>query len=430
LERENGESMLKTDIQLLKASTFVSGLGSAISILAIPWVIYEYQDSVLLVSYYFLISQILSIFLLPWFGALVDTHERVAIARNVQLTGCAFQIVTILAWIKFESPEILAITAALSLTTRSLDQVVRSSLIHAYTENRDYLKVNRVFELIRQSVTFAGALLAIVIFGAGGILLVLVIDCATFVTAAVLMNMLSKVKVMQGSSGIKSLLSRQRESRQILKKHKILAIVVAASAVPTSGVIAMSTIYPKHFADFLHTGPASYYLFDAVYAAGAICMAAIMRRNIASAAAPLTVAVTLAIAACFVIVISSIPSLWVTYAMIAGFASITAFIRILRTNLIMANLEPNEQGRAHGLVELVSTFLLSGLILASGLAADWVNLKTAWYVFFAANLLAAGLIVWTVLLPRQRIDEYPVGGIASDSGVGNKKSSLEPTGPE
>lgn len=382
---------------LLRA-TFISGLGSSLSLMAVPWVIYEASGGLMLVSVFFVAAQLLTIVLLPWFGDLVDSRDRKAVAVGVQVAGFAFQCLAVATWLAFRRADLLAGIAALALCTRSLEQVVRLSLGHSLAEANGYRALNRRFEFVRQAVTFSAGIAGAVIFAFGGIVLVLALDCSSSLAAAVLLTRLPAAPIAGGPAlCVSSVAVRWREAIALFRRRLDLVPVLVLSTVPTSVAVAMNTIYPMHFLHFLGVSSAAYYYIDVFYALGATVLTFYANRMGPSGATKRWLVVTLGCGLLTTISIAAIPQLAVTYASIAVSGALSAFARIARSNLIMEMLNANEQGRANGFVELAGTGMTMAFIASSGLIADLAGTRAGWSVFIGVYALALLLLLLTAL---------------------------------
>ncbi|MDO6589130.1 hypothetical protein DS901_04260 [Loktanella sp. D2R18] len=380
----------------LQVANLFSGAGSAISLLAIPWVLVETTGNPALIAGYFLVSQICLLLLLPVFGPTVDSLNRKTIAIVLQLGGLGVQLVAAYSYTLWQSHWILLFSASVILVLRGLDQVIRQSIAQALVDKEQYRSANKKIEFVRQGVTFASGIVAIPIYHFGGIVFVLLVDAFTFAFAGLCLSVLPRLKMTPQLQGKASLLQLARDSVDLILSRPRASILLAVSTIPTCAVVAMNIIYPDHFRSFLNESSATYYFHDSIYAAAAMAMV-ILWGTRQHSPPDLCKLLSLPMAAFLfgVVLIATVPKLEATYAAIAIFAMIAAYIRMNRSTYIMDSFDDAEQGRANATVELSATMISIVLTAGLGYLSKLVGVQYLWSVFLVIGVLGVIVLLMT-----------------------------------
>lgn len=380
----------------LQVANFSSGAGSAISLLAIPWVLVEITGNAALIAGYFLFSQVCLMLLLPVFGPTVDSLNRKTIAIALQVGGLAVQLLAACSYMVWESYWILLFSAATILVLRGLDQVIRQSIAQTLVDKEQYRSANRKIEFVRQGITFASGIAAIPIYNFGGIVFVLCVDAFTFAFGGLCLLILPRLTLTAHLQSKIRLSQLARDSVDMMLSRPRASVLLAVSTIPTSAVAAMNVIYPDHFRTFLQESSAAYYLHNSVYAAAAMAMVILWGTRRFSAP-DLRKVLYLPMSAFLlgIVLIATLPRLEATYAAIATFAMVAAFIRMSRSTYIMESFHDVEQGRANATVELSATLISVFLIACLGYLSKLVEVQYLWGVFFFIGGLGAVVLVMT-----------------------------------
>lgn len=380
----------------LQVANLFSGAGSAISLLAIPWVLIESTGNTALIASYFLVSQVCLILLLPIFGPTVDSLNRKAVAIALQIGGLAVQMLAAYCYMLWQSYWILLFSAATTLVLRGLDQVIRQSIAQALVDKTQYSSANKKIELVRQGVTFASGIAIIPIYNFGGIVFVLSVDALTFAFAGLCLSTLPQSTVTAHLQSKTRLLQLVRDSVDLMLSRPRAAVLLAVSTIPTSAVVAMNVIYPDHFHSFLHESSAAYYFHDSVYAAAALAMVILWgTRRLSAPDLRRVLIVPISAFLLGVVLIATLPRLEASYAAIATFAMVASFIRMSRSTYIMECFHDGEQGRANATVELSATLISVFLTVCLGYLSKLVGVQYLWGIFLLIGGLGAIVLVMT-----------------------------------
>ncbi|WP_372424342.1 hypothetical protein [Salinarimonas chemoclinalis] len=390
----------------LQVANLFSGAGSAIALLAIPWVIVDTTGASSLIAGYFLVSQVCLLLLLPVFGPIVDSIDRKTTAILLQSLGLAVQLLAAYAYFVWASYWVLLVSATTILVLRGLDQVVRQSIAQALVEKAQHRSANRKIEFVRQGVTFLSGILAIPLYHYGGVVLVLVFDAFTFLFAALCLATLPRASKTTPLAGRTRLQELARDTVALMSSRPRAAALLVLSTIPTSSVVAMNVIYPDHFLSFLGSGSEAYYLHDSVYAAAALAMAVLWtdsRRGVVDLRAGLQLSMIAFLAS--VVLIATLPRLEATYVAIAGFAMIAAYVRMSRSTYIMGSFAQEAQGRANATVEFAATFVSICLTASLGYLSAFLQVQYLWFVFLVVG--AAGTLVLAAMPAARRDADLP-----------------------
>ncbi len=387
---------------LLLASTVVSGIGTGMSLIGIPWALVAGGGDTSRVSAYLMGSYVALTLTLPRFSNVVDRSSRKRVAERLMATGFVAQLVAAGAVALGAGVAILVASGFASILLRSFDQVNRTALAGDLFDPDDYHSLNRWLEVSRQFITLTAGGAAALALGRWPIVYILLVDAATYLVSMVLIRALPSPRpACEGAPTqpppprAAPTRSELRGALDILARDRRLLMYSLATLVPFIVVLTQNALYPAHFRSYLGASGESYALDSVIYGSGAVLATALVKvRNHGISRGAL---VRGAFAGFFVALLATalVPRVLVTYAGSFVFAICHAAIRIERSTLLLRVFERREIGRVTGLFEALATAANVVLIGLVGLLVDRVSVRAGW-LLLALVLVPAGLVIWSV----------------------------------
>lgn len=264
------------NIALLLLSCSVSGIGTGISLLAIPWFLIEQNGSNVGIGVFYIVIQVSAFLALPLFSNVVDHCSRRKITLFCFGVGAVVQFAfAALAQKNVDDLFIIVWVAGLiSFVLRSFDQLNRTAWAKELVNPSQYRDVNRWLEICRQVITFAAGGVAIVVFQYKGIGTVLLLDAMTYLLGILFvlrMNNLPKTKADEVSD---------RQKRQYIPwsgilhhmscEHRAAYFWCALGTFPYIFIMVQNALTPGYFLQSLQTSSRAYAGLSISYGIGAL----------------------------------------------------------------------------------------------------------------------------------------------------------------
>jgi hypothetical protein len=183
---------------------------------------------------------------------------------------------------------------------------------------------------------------------------------------------------------------------RILAGRKQTAVLILASCVCQTLVMAQATLYPAHFSA-LPDGGAPLYAFHAIaYGVGALVAPLAADRWLLRHGTPhLRVSGLVALFGLAMLGLATSSAAMSTYGSIVVLAAVNSMLRIERTAEVFVSIDSEFQGRVGGLLEAGVTAANVVVALLSSVLADVGGVAAVWYSYAAlAGVLLAS--IWRI----------------------------------
>jgi len=280
-------------IILLFSANIVSGIAQGISMIAIPWY-FNLQDKMQLFGLVFLLTNVCSLFWVPYSGTLVDKYDR----KKVFLAIIAISgtLLGSIAYYGVANDGLPLALVGLAFTITFLNYNIHYPTLYAFlqeiTEKRYYGKLSSIIEVQGQFATIlAGAVGAFLLEGiSGGTMIVFgvdipvswsleawsiqeifVLDASTYVLALLLVSLIRYVPLTERKSEVGTIISRfKRGYAYLMANPNILIFGLASYAVFLTLLLTGFYLMAPYVENYLQEGGDVYANMDMFYGSGAL----------------------------------------------------------------------------------------------------------------------------------------------------------------
>jgi predicted MFS family arabinose efflux permease len=258
------------DYRLLVTANFVSSTGDWILRTGLAYQIYALTGSTVASATAVLAGLLPQIVVGSVAGVYADRWDRrrTVVVTNLLLGVCLLPLVAVRgpdqAWIIYL---VLAGQSCLAL----LFSTAEAALVPSLVAEDDLVTANSLNGQARDVARLTGAALGGVVVGLGGILLLTVVDVATFAIAAALLSMMSRRRATATAPGpSRRLLREWADGLRIAVSTRTLRTIMVFSVITGAGEATMSTLMAPFVHDVLHGSARAYGTIMAAQAIGGI----------------------------------------------------------------------------------------------------------------------------------------------------------------
>jgi MFS family permease len=391
--------------RLILTGNFLLVVGAGITFMAVPWLLIQRLNGNAILGYSNAAVTLLILFLLPYFGKIVDRYSRKRVVL-VYLGSAVVLDVLIVAVIltsgSTETWELLTVFCFGSLGA-SVYYPAQFALSQEVIAPERYESLSGAIEIQWQAGSMlAGALgawlIAVVPFWG-----VLCIDAAAYLTAFFIMSRLQYQRAQERSMAPASAWTMLIEGLQYLRGRPRLSVVMLASYLPFLAIMVGNFLSPIFVREVLRGGPQVYGIGEVSYAVGATLAGLSVPAINARIGLVATLLCTIAVygVAASLNPIAPIAMVFFVSYVLQGWGN--AGSRVARTILVLKTVPNGVVGRVNLFYSAFERMLRStALALVTAMLPAWGAANSYWVL--AVIAVAAWLMVWSA----RHVRSYPV----------------------
>jgi Na+/melibiose symporter-like transporter len=391
--------------RLILTGNFLLVVGAGITFMAVPWLLIQRLNGNAILGYSNAAVTLLILFLLPYFGKIVDRYSRKRVVL-VYLGSAVVLDVLIVAVIltsgSTETWELLTVFCFGSLGA-SVYYPAQFALSQEVIAPERYESLSGAIEIQWQAGSMlAGALgawlIAVVPFWG-----VLCIDAAAYLTALLIMSRLQYQRAQERSMAPASAWTMLIEGLQYLRGRPRLSVVMLASYLPFLAIMVGNFLSPIFVREVLRGGPQVYGIGEVSYAVGATLAGLSVPAINARIGLVATLLCTIAVygVAASLNPIAPIAMVFFVSYVLQGWGN--AGSRVARTILVLKTVPNGVVGRVNLFYSAFERMLRStALALVTAMLPAWGAANSYWVL--AVIAVAAWLMVWSA----RHVRSYPV----------------------
>lgn len=409
--------MNKKAIVLIFIANAISGMAQGISMIAIPWY-FAQKDQLAYFGVAYLITNIVSLFWVPYSGILIDKYDRKHVFMGATLIGGSIlACITAYGFYLGELPQfMIAAVFLFTFLNYNIHYPTLYSFIQEITERENYSKMTSLMEIIGQMTTVtAGAIATILLEGTeGGIFRIFgfsfdigfnisawkiheifLADSITYFVALLIISLIIYKPLAVRKKELGSLSVRLKTGWNYLMSHKpvlwygVLSYIVFLAMLMEAFYLGVSYVN-----NHLHESGDVYANSKMTYALGAIFTGFTLKHLFTKYSIPLiTIIFTMGTAGIFFVQFAS-HSIYIFFLMLFFLGITNAGTRIARVTYLFRNVPNQFFGRA-GSIFFLSNIIFRIVLLAIFSLAFFQledNIIYA-YLFTSVILFLAGLLL-------------------------------------
>ena len=391
--------------RLILTGNFLLVVGAGITFMAVPWLLIQRLNGNAILGYSNAAVTLLILFLLPYFGKIVDRYSRkrvVLVYLGSAVVLDVLIVAVILASGSTENWELLTVFCFGSLGA-SVYYPAQFALSQEVIAPERYESLSGAIEIQWQAGSMlAGALgawlIAVVPFWG-----VLCIDAAAYLTAFLIMSRLQYQRAQERSMAPASAWTMLIEGLQYLRGRPRLSVVMLASYLPFLAIMVGNFLSPIFVREVLRGGPQVYGIGEVSYAVGATLAGLSVPAINARIGLVATLLCTIAVygVAASLNPIAPIAMVFFVSYVLQGWGN--AGSRVARTILVLKTVPNGVVGRVNLFYSAFERMLRStALALVTAMLPAWGAANSYWVL--AVIAVAAWLMVWSA----RHVRSYPV----------------------
>jgi MFS family permease len=391
--------------RLILTGNFLLVVGAGITFMAVPWLLIQQPNGNAILGYSNVAVTLLILFLLPYFGKIVDRYSRKRVVL-VYLGSAVVLDALIVAVILGEGStkiwELLTVFCFGSLGA-SVYYPAQFALSQEVIAPERYESLSGAIEIQWQAGSmFAGALgawlIAVIPFWG-----VLCIDAAAYLSAFLIMSRLQYQRAQERSMVPASAWTMLIEGLQYLRGRPRLSLVMLASYLPFLAIMVGNFLSPIFVREVLRGGPQVYGIGEVSYAVGATLAGLSVPAINARIGLVPTLFCTIAVygVAASLNPMAPIAIVFFVSYVLQGWGN--AGSRVARTILVLKTVPNGVVGRVNLFYSAFERMLRStALALVTAMLPAWGAANSYWVL--AVIAAAAWLMVWSA----RHVRAYPV----------------------
>ncbi|HEY2423047.1 MAG TPA: MFS transporter [Chthoniobacterales bacterium] len=391
--------------RLILTGNFLLVVGAGITFMAVPWLLIQQPNGNAILGYSNVAVTLLILFLLPYFGKIVDRYSRKRVVL-VYLGSAVVLDALIVAVILGEGStkiwELLTVFCFGSLGA-SVYYPAQFALSQEVIAPERYESLSGAIEIQWQAGSmFAGALgawlIAVIPFWG-----VLCIDAAAYLSAFLIMSRLQYQRAQERSMAPASAWAMLIEGLQYLRGRPRLSVVMLASYLPFLAIMVGNFLSPIFVREVLRGGPQVYGIGEVSYAVGATLAGLSVPAINARIGLVPTLFCTIAVygVAASLNPMAPIAIVFFVSYVLQGWGN--AGSRVARTILVLKTVPNGVVGRVNLFYSAFERMLRStALALVTAMLPAWGAANSYWVL--AVIAAAAWLMVWSA----RHVRAYPV----------------------
>jgi MFS family permease len=391
--------------RLILTGNFLLVVGAGITFMAVPWLLIQQPNGNAILGYSNAAVTLLILFLLPYFGKIVDRYSRKRVVL-VYLGSAVVLDALIVAVILGEGStkiwELLTVFCFGSLGA-SVYYPAQFALSQEVIAPERYESLSGAIEIQWQAGSmFAGALgawlIAVIPFWG-----VLCIDAAAYLSAFLIMSRLQYQRAQERSMVPASAWAMLIEGLQYLRGRPRLSVVMLASYLPFLAIMVGNFLSPIFVREVLRGGPQVYGIGEVSYAVGATLAGLSVPAINARIGLVPTLFCTIAVygVAASLNPMAPIAIVFFVSYVLQGWGN--AGSRVARTILVLKTVPNGVVGRVNLFYSAFERMLRStALALVTAMLPAWGAANSYWVL--AVIAAAAWLMVWSA----RHVRAYPV----------------------
>ena len=394
--------------RLVLTANFLLVVGGGITFMAVPWLLIQRPNGQATLGYTNTLVTLLILFLLPYFGKIVDRYSRKRVVLTYLATAITLNLCVVAAILirgVTEIWELLTVSCFGSLGA-SIYYPAQFALNQEVFSPDQYESLSGAIEVQWQSgAMLAGALgaflIAIIPFWG-----VLCIDALAYFSAFLLICRLRYQPARRATRTSASAWSMMWEGIHYLRNRPRLSIVMLASFLPFVAVMVGNFLSPIFVRDTLQQGPFVYGSGEVCYAVGATIAGLTLPAINARLGLVPTLLCTIAVfgAAAALNPLFPVTSVFLVSYALQGWGN--AGSRVARSILVLKTVPNEVVGRVYLFYATVERLLRSGMLaLVTAMLPIWGPVNAYWV------LSALALAGWTMVFICRHVRAYPVAPI-------------------
>lgn len=263
-------------LNLLIVANILSSIGSGISGFTIPWLIIKKPGGSEFYGYLFIGITLLTFFLTPYFGAVIDRFSRKILLLMCELISAIMVTIVIAAYLLINNMNYYLLTILTIVS--SLYWAMQIPTLTAFTQEiftKDkYNKINTAMEVQGQAATFISAGLVGIVVGKVDLWVVFAIDIISSLIAFGLLQFIpyeGRTKVIGQRKPYKSNFSNDlKVCIKYIKSNLALVMFLLCSLTPTIMVLVGNYVNPVYIYKDLNLQPEIQGYASVIYALSAM----------------------------------------------------------------------------------------------------------------------------------------------------------------
>jgi MFS family permease len=387
----------RRDFGLLWTSGLISIAGDWVLFAALPYFVYARTGSTIATAGMTVATLAPGVLLSSVGGVFADRvdRKRLLVAGNLLQAGAASLLLLVPGggWLGF-----VYVAAAAESALASFTVPAESALLPTLVEDYEFVRANSLNALNKRIGRVAGLPLGGLLLGFAGLRGVVLVDCATFVAAALLVSLIrapqqpGEPALEEAAAAVTTFWEQWLDGLRLVRSRRSVALLFVIFGVMTFGGTMLDPPYPAWARDVLHLGPEGYAALLTTSAVTGILGALLMGR-FGDRFEPRTVmGWGSVVAGAMLLVKYNVASVPLTFVLVAlgGVVSVASAVAV--ETLIQQTVEDRYRGRVYGSLGASGSLLSLAGAATGGVVAQTVGIVPA-LTLASALVLVAGVIV-------------------------------------
>ncbi|EKF36474.1 MULTISPECIES: MFS transporter [Bacillus] len=267
---------------LLIFSSGITFIGNGMHFIAVSWLIYQYTGNPMSVALLVILTTLPTLLTFPFTGVIADRFDRKKIVISMDVLRCVFVLIIPLMYLLNEMNiyVIYLLTILISISNNFFYPAF-SGVVKSVVQERLFLKVISANSSMLQLGTIVGAGVAGLLIANYSIMIVFLIDGATFlVSALILLNVKyihNKPESIKGSKlVIDYFLKDFLSGLKYIFNKKVLVYLFLIGILPAAIIQIINSLLSVYTNQSLGLGVDAYGMLDAIFAIGALFIGVLM----------------------------------------------------------------------------------------------------------------------------------------------------------
>lgn len=343
----------------------VSSIGSGVTMIAVPWIIVQRPGGAWVFGYATAAVTLALVFLLPYYGWLLDRHSRKAILLAGELFGLlattGFLGLAIFRG-EFATWHLVGIFSA-----GTLYYTIHYPALFAFNQEvfelAQYRQLAGLVEVQGQTASVVAGGLAAVLIGRVDLSVLLGLSTLSYLLSFLILRSLPYVRSTERLPSKLSALQQIGEGWRYLGERPGFATFLLCAFVPFVGVMLSNYLFPIYASQALQAGPVVFGAGEVTFAVGSILAGLTIPRMLESMGSYRTVLVTVAIFAAAAGLLALFPTVVLYLVLNAMLGWGNAGSRVARSTIILTAIPNSLIGRVNVLFNLLERLLRTVVLL-------------------------------------------------------------------
>ncbi|MGC5325701.1 MFS transporter [Brevibacillus sp. SYSU BS000544] len=388
------EVFRQPDFQKLFYSNLFSGFGVGMSMIGISWHLVKESGSAQVLGSTMFISAVLSFFIVPYIGTLIDRYSRKNILLQINAAG--FIVIGLCALWGYTADYNQWMLIGVFLVTNLIMQVhypTQSALVQESFADRHYNSINSLLEIESQTASVLAGGISGIILESMGLPFVLLFDALTYLFAFFLlsrMNYTFTLNKRNQANGRKNWLHQLGDSWIFVREKKGFVLFGITAFLPFVAVMVGNLLAPVFVSQTLKADVIIFSAHEMTYAIGAVAAGFLIIRLSEKVGNMRAMIANMMLFALTLVCIVALPYGWMFVFLTTFLGWGNASVRLVRQNLYMRMVPKEHMGRVLSFFQSIGMLMRLLLLGLFTVLVDWTGAGTGYLIL--AVLVFAGAI--------------------------------------